>query len=169
MNKGNHNSLSFVVSMMLFTVFALFLTLVLMTGASSFQSVSDGVRERFEERTPLFYVSQKIRASDRTDAVRITEVNGIQALVLTEPFNDEDLGISGEILIYIYEHGGFLKEFYAFDDSPPNLQIGTAVFPAESISFGFVTDSLLKVEINGESLYINLSAADSSSRTEVAP
>jgi hypothetical protein len=159
MNKSNHNSINFAVSMMLFTVFALFLTLVLLTGASSFRKVSEKAEERFTERTPLLYVTQKVRAADRSDSVRIAEIDNIPVLILTKPYGD-DFGNSGEIYVYIYEHDGFLKEFYAFDfdDSLPRLEIGEALFPVKSMDFEWVTESLLKITINENSIYINLSS-----------
>jgi hypothetical protein len=159
MNKRNHDSINFAVNMMLFTVFALFLTLVLLTGASSFRKVSEKAEERFTERTPLLYITQKVRAADRIDSVRITEINNIPVLVLIKPYGD-DYGNSGEIEIYIYEHDGYLKEFYAFDfdESEPRLEIGEALFPIDSMDFEWVTESLLKITINENSIYINLSS-----------
>jgi hypothetical protein len=158
--------------MMLFTVFALFLTLVLLTGASSFRKVSEKAEERFTERTPLLYVTQKVRAADRVDSVRIAEVDDIPVLILTKPFGD-DYGNSGEILIYIYEHDGFLKEFFAFDsfeENPPRLEIGEALFPVESADFEWVTPSLIKITINESSIYIGLSSRGFElPQTEVLP
>jgi len=157
MNKNSHHSLNFAVSMTLFTVFALFLTLVLLTGASSFRSVSEGTEERYTERTPLLYVSQRIRSADRAGMIKITEIDNIPALLmLSEPYGDGI--VSGEIQIYIYYHDGFLKEFYAFDGEAPRLEIGQAIFPADSAEFELITSSLIKITINGKSIFVNLSS-----------
>jgi hypothetical protein len=90
---------------------------------------------------------------------------------LSKPYGD-DFGNSGKIDVYIYEHDGFLKEFYAFDfdDSPPRLEIGEALFSVESADFEWVTSSLIRITINENSIYIGLSSRGfESPQTEVLP
>jgi hypothetical protein len=143
-NKNNHGALNFIVSITLFTVFALTLTLVLLTGASAFRGVSVNAEERFNERTPLLYVSNRLRDSE---TVRITEHDGVPVLVVDD--------IEGFFDIYIYLYDGQIREFYSFRGEPPFLEYGVVLFPAESLDFAEVMPSLVRVTINGRDLFVN--------------
>ncbi|MCL2018853.1 MAG: DUF4860 domain-containing protein [Oscillospiraceae bacterium] len=168
MKRGQkHNSLNFAVSITLFTVFALFLTLVLLMGASSFRSVSASADERYYERTPLLYITQKIRMSDRADSIRLEEIDGVSTLVLTEYYtddSDEFFVMSGEIAVYIYYRDGYINEFLTFDGEKPNLSIGVEILPVESLDFEMLSPSLIKITIDGKSVFVNI---NSDNRAEV--
>jgi hypothetical protein len=151
MNKNN-NSLNFVINMALFTVFAMFLTLILLMGASSFRNISENAEERFNERTPLLYMTQRIRSFDSIEAVRIGEVDGIPALILTETF------VGGKAVTYIYYYNGSLNENLVFGDDLPVLRLGTTLFPIDSINFNLHTSSLIEITINEKSIFVNLSS-----------
>lgn len=159
MKRANNSGvINFAVSMTLFTVFALFLMLVLITGASSFKNVSDMAETRFHERTPLLYISQKLRANDRAEAIRIGEVEGIPALMMTERFTDDLTGATGSLTVYIYYYNGHLNELFTFDDDVPQLRLATPLFPAEDAGFEMLTPALIKVTVNGKSIHANLSS-----------
>jgi hypothetical protein len=145
--RNNHSSLSFVVSMTLFTMFALFMMLVLLMGASSFRSVAERAEQRYNERTPLLYVSQRLRAGN---AAAIAEIDGIQTLRLTESFSN------GELSVYVYLYNGYICELTALADTTPDLSLGIRVIPAESLLFEAVTPALVRTEVNGNSIYVNL-------------
>jgi|GEM_PF-1603575 len=159
MGDRKYSTLGFAVSMTLFTVFALFLTLVLLTGASSFKNVSSAVEERFSERTVLLYVTQKIRMCDRTDGVRAEMIDGVSTLVLTDYFYIGDtFGTQGEAAIYIYEQNGYLTELYTFDGEMPNFRAGTPLLPIESAEFEKISPSLIRITISGRSTFMSLSS-----------
>jgi len=156
MSRKKHNSLNFAVSMTLFTVFALFLTMVLLTGASSFKNISASADARNSERTPLLYITQKIRSNDRlmpyspAGSVQIAIIDSLPVLVL---------GAGEEIMTYIYFYEGYLTELYAFADEVPNLRIGTPLFQTDTVAFEEqVVPSLLRITIGAKSIYVNLSA-----------
>jgi len=154
--QRRHNSLNFAVNMTLFAVFALFLTLVLLTGASSFRNVAASAKARHKERVPLMYVSQRIRAFDRIDAgehaVRVENIDGRSVLVLTET------QIFEKMAVYIYQDGGFLNELYVFDDEEPEFRLGERLFVAESAEFEERQPGLIKITIDGNIAYVNLMA-----------
>jgi len=146
MRRSNNQSLNFVVSMALFTVFALCLTLTLLMGATSFKNVSDEAEERYLERTPLLYISQKLRSFDRTGGVMLETINGIDVLTLTEE----------EFNIHIYRQEGYMKELLVFHGDSPNLDLGMELFPAKSMEFHMLTESLMIVTVNKKSICVNL-------------
>jgi len=132
--------------MALFTVFALCLTLVLLMGASSFRGVSQRAEQQYSERTPLLYLSQKIRSFDRSDGVGIENINGITTLVLTEASYD----------VFIYHHDGHIKELLVFHGDRIDLDIGIDVFAAQSMELERVSESLIKTTVDGKSIYVNV-------------
>ena len=152
MGSRKHNTLGFAVSMTLFTVFALFMMLVLLTGAASFGNVSEAIEERYSERTALFYISQKIRTFDLENGVSITETDGVQTLVLS----------GGDFTIHIYERDGYLTELYTLYGDLPQLRLGTRLLPAKNITFEFAAPSLFKATIDGQSIYVQLNAGGAS-------
>jgi hypothetical protein len=132
--------------MTLFTVFAVVMTLVLLSAASSFRSVSDSAEERFSERTPLLYVAQKIRGFDRSGAVKLDRIDEADVLVLREEYYD----------VLIYERDGFLCELFVLHGNSPDLRLGAALFPVQGAGFELVTHSLVRVTANGKSVYVSL-------------
>ena len=146
--KHNHRSLNFAVSMTLFTVFALFMTLVLLMGASSFRNVSDSASNRYNERTSLFYISQKIRGFDRADSVKVAEIDGVGALILSNNVHN----------IYIYGKDGFICELYSLAGESPDLRVGTPILPVASLEFEAESESLIKITVDGKSVLVNLTS-----------
>jgi hypothetical protein len=142
-NRRNHGSLNFIVSITLFTVFALALTLVLLTGASAFRDVSESAQERFDERTPLLYISNRLADADR---VFLSEVDGTPVLIVMDDV----------FAIYIYLYEGHIREFYSMSGGISELELGVETFAAESLTFARLSSSLLQVTIDGRSIYANV-------------
>ncbi|MCL1866778.1 MAG: DUF4860 domain-containing protein [Oscillospiraceae bacterium] len=144
--KNNHRSLNFAVSMTLFTVFALFMTLVLLMGASSFRNVADGAQSRYNERTSLFYISQKVRGFDRADSVKVADIGGVRTLILVNDFRN----------IYIYEKDGYICELYSLHGESPDLRVGTPILPVTSLEFESESESLIKITVDGKVAFVSL-------------
>jgi len=141
--KNNHSALNFIVSITLFTVFALALTLVLLTGASAFRGISAESEERFNERTPLLYLSNRLRDAD---SVTIGEIDGTQVLAINYDLYD----------VYIYEYGGFICESATAPGDVPRLDMGFRLFAVEELEFLKDSDTLAQVIVNGRSIFVNV-------------
>ena len=149
MKKANDNSsTNFVINMALFTVFAMALTLALITGASTFREISKESNERFEQRTPLLYVANKLSG---VEIVQIVEIGGDNSKINALKFNDDGLDI------YIYLYNGYIHEMYDLGfDEVLRLDAGIALFAVRSMTFEKTTDNLLCVIINDKYVYMNL-------------
>jgi len=149
MKKANDNSsTNFVINMALFTVFAMALTLALITGASTFREISKENNERFEQRTPLLYVANKLSG---VEIVQIVEIGGDNSKINALKFNDDGLDI------YIYLYNGYIHEMYDLGfDEVLRLDAGIALFAVRSMTFEKTTDNLLCVIINDKYVYMNL-------------
>jgi hypothetical protein len=139
-----HGGANFAVSLTLFTVFALALTLVLLTGAAAFREISEESEARFNERTPLLFMANRLYAADAVQIVEIGE-SGTPALLIREEFAD----------VYIYLYDGYLREHLTFDAGipPRRLDLGFELVRVDSIAFVAESPTLLRVTVNGRDLF----------------
>jgi hypothetical protein len=144
---GNHHgSVMFVISLTLFTVFALFMMLTLLTGASTFRNISANAEERFNERTPLLYFANRVRNFDEVQITQIGNNGDTPALRIDGGFWQ----------IYMYLHEGHIREYLTIDGTPTRLDLGVAFFPADCLQFTAVSDNLLQIQVNGRSIFANV-------------
>lgn len=95
----------------LFAAFLLLSLLIVVIGVDGYRSVVDASDSVSGVRTTLGYVAGKIRSEAAQDGVRIEEMAGVNALVLTEVYEDTPY----DTVIYyldgaLYETSGNLQE-----------------------------------------------------------
>jgi hypothetical protein len=146
--SNSHGAINFAVSITLFTVFALALMLVLLTGASAFRSISEESQARFEERTPLLFFGNRLRDADSVRIAAGGESGEIPMLVIEEEFAD----------VFLYLYGGYIREHFCFDRVIPTsrLDSGIELFPAQSLEFEAASENLLSVSVNGRAVLSNV-------------
>ncbi|GHU46477.1 hypothetical protein FACS1894120_3370 [Clostridia bacterium] len=169
MSRARGGTVGVLITLGLFTVFTLFLLLVLMTGSTAFRSVSSAMDERFKQRTALFYVTQKIRRAESGSQVSLGtiankdsgsiggEIAGgapVTAVILREDFD-------GEVyLTYIYESGGYLKELFVAESEVSQTEnladSGFDVLETDSVSFEMPMSNLLRITCGGESMFVTI-------------
>ncbi|MCL2754501.1 MAG: DUF4860 domain-containing protein [Oscillospiraceae bacterium] len=151
MRKGNFDSgaFGFVLNLALFTVFALCLMLVLLVGAAAFEEISQESQKRFDERTPLLYMANRLSAFEQVQIIDSDAFGGITALKIVDNDNFID--------IYIYFCGSYIREYYCLGfDAVPQLEMGMELFPVQSMAFEQAGQSLIRVTINGKEVYANV-------------
>ncbi|MBO5565138.1 MAG: DUF4860 domain-containing protein [Lachnospiraceae bacterium] len=100
-------------------------------------------------RTPIAYVTQKVRGYGTAGAVKVDEIDGIPALALKTTIQDADY------ITYLYADGGNLKElFMPSDAAKMHASAGLAVTPADSMTF----------QEEGDALYVALTVDGKESR-----
>jgi hypothetical protein len=148
--RTNHKGLNFVVSITLFTVFAMMLMLVLLTGASAFRNIAEQSQERFNSRTPLLYISNRLQ---NVESVQILMIDDTQVLLMNDEFFD----------IYIYFYDGLIRELYHLPElgDPVRLELGMELFPAQSLTFASIDDlPLTEVVLNStQSVFVSVEVA----------
>ena len=81
-------------------------------------------------RTPVAYLTQKVRQHAGKGAVSIGELTGTPALIL-----DEEIG-GTPYVTYLYASGGSLRELFTAKDHPGfSADAGSIVTPLQSLSF----------------------------------
>jgi len=162
MNKSSSNhptSIIFVLT--LAGIFAASVLMVLMLGVSVYGNLQKTAEVQFQDRVSFSYVATKIRAHDRTNAIRVDEFAGSSALFLDDEFYGE------EFTTIIYTYNGWLKEL--FTDKESTLEedtwlTGSAGMPlleVSYLSFEMKTATLLTITYidgNGDKqqMFLNL-------------
>lgn len=122
----------------LFFVFAASALIVLTLAADIYGSTTGELRINDESRTALSYVSEKIRQSDSKGGMEISEIEGIQCLVLSAEYNGERYST------YIYEYDGTLKELFVRSGAAVPLKSGMDIMTVASLSMEKESDTLYR-------------------------
>ena len=135
----SHKSLDFIFILALLCIFAFGALMVVVLGANTYKGIKSDMDSNFEFRTPLSYISTKIRQHDDINSIRISNMEGTDILVL----ESIDAGVPCETLIYEYD--GSLYEVYLEKGTPFKLDEGLAIIPCNGLTFK-IDGNLLKLE-----------------------
>lgn len=135
----SHTSLDFVFILALLCIFAFGALMAVILGSNTYKGIKEGVDSNFEFRTPLSYISTKVRQNDRVNSIQIIQKEGVDALVLESLDN-------GEICqTWIYEYQESLCEVYLEKGTPFQLGDGLVILPSNGLEFT-MEDNSLKVK-----------------------
>ena len=130
LNKNNQEHIiDIFFTLALFCVLAASLLTVVILGANVYGSTVEEMQHNYEVRTTLGYVSGKIRQNDIADSVSIGEIEGVDALVMSQDV------YGSRYLTYIYFHDGALYEVFAGEDVPVSLTSGQKIVDIQDFSF----------------------------------
>lgn len=133
-----YNSWSFILTIMLLGIFAFGSLLAVILAANAYQNINNNIDSNSEFRTPLSYISNKIRQNDTAGAIKVIKKDGTDILIL-ESMDD------GEICeTWIYEYDGSLCEVYIKKGTEFQLEDGLAIIPSYGLKFN-VTNNLLEI------------------------
>lgn len=120
----------------LFFVFAASSLVVLILAANIYNSTTNQIQVNDQNRTSLSYITQKIRQNDVNGNLSISEVDGVDCLLLTSTFNDSDY------TTYIYEYEGMVKEIFIKDGLTFSLKDGKDILQISTLTMEETTDHL---------------------------
>ena len=127
--------------LLLFSVFALCLLLLLLTGAEIYRDINSMAEQAHTRRTADRYISTRVRQADSSEQLSIGSFDGCQALCISEDIDGQSY------LTRIYCFDGGIRELFSEADSPVKASDGERLIPAESMSFS----------LDGNRLYVQLS------------
>lgn len=140
--KEHTAKLTDLLTVLVFTVFALCVLLVLLTGAGVYRNLVQKGEDSYASRTAAQYVITRVH---QAQDVSVEPFGGVDALVLREQTED------GVYLTRVYCQGGFLRELY----SPESAQLapgdGEAVLPMQKLELS-TEDGLLTVTLNADTV-----------------
>lgn len=96
--------------LLLFGVFAVCVLLVLLTGADTYQRLSQRDQKGYDERTASQYLATRVRQADQLGGVEVASFEGIDTLILKEEIE----GDVYETRVYCYD--GYLRELFTAAD-----------------------------------------------------
>ena len=142
--KEQKHSIEDLFILVTFLVYAIALLLFASLGATVYRTVTSQMKQHQIQRTAESYLLEKVRQNDRADAIRIGEVEGQQALLITEQINEK------KYVTYIYTDEGMLKELFISSDKEPKLQDGTALLELQNLTFEDEGDGYLNIGLQTE-------------------
>jgi hypothetical protein len=122
--------------LLLFSIFAVCILLVLLTGAGSYRRLMERDTESYDQRIAVQYVAAKIRGTDAEDCVFTgdfdgTAVSGGNTLHLLENID----GVLYDTRVYYYD--GYIRELFAAADASFLPADGNPVLAARNLTFDY--------------------------------
>lgn len=130
-------------ALLLFGVFAVCLLIVLLTGADSYQGLTQRDRASDNRRVCAQYLTTRVRQADAAGAVTAGQFGGGDALLLTQD-------IDGEAYVTrIYVSGGYLMELFSAADSELSPEDGEKLMAAQALSAS-LSGGMLELSVTPE-------------------
>ena len=141
MTKGNNaHPIAGVFVFLLLGIFAVFSTLMVLTGAKAYRGTVDRSDAHNRARIASSYIRSMLRADDGEGTLQIEDLDGIRAITLMNTYDDESYATR----IYVYD--GMLRELFTDAAEPFDPEWGEPVCEAEALSAEFL-DGLLHVTV----------------------
>jgi len=146
LKKGStFKSIDILFSLTLFSVFAMAVLMVLLSGGQIYQNVVNDIGVQFESRTSISYITTKLRRCDTKDSVKIEMYGDSEALVLSEMAED---GKFYETIIYL--HDGDVREQFIEAGKRFAPSSGMTILSVKSIHFSMKNNNLVVIDYTTE-------------------
>ena len=145
----------------LFAVFAAASLIVVFIGAEVYSATISRADTSFEINTTLSFVTTKIRQHDTLGDVRLDNIGGTPAIVLTQSIGESFFET------WIYHHDGILREIFKNRDNVDArwLGAGQALVHVHYFGFGKINDGLIEIHAgSGDGIYARALVALNSGR-----
>lgn len=129
----------------LFGVFAASALMLVTIGANVYKQNIANMSANFTKRTAYSYITEKLRQNDTADAVSMGELDGTEALVLSQEMD----GVT--YITYLYLYDGYLKELYVRKGSFTGsdlLSAGQNILALSSFSMEPLSHDLIKLTLD---------------------
>lgn len=127
-------------ALLVFTVFAVCILSVLLTGADVYQRIAEREEHNYDRRTAAQYITTRVRQADRSGSLSVESFGGVDVLVLREEID----GDSYETRVYCFE--GYIRELFTVAGGDFTPGDGEKLLRAAGLSFQWETP-VLSVEI----------------------
>lgn len=124
--KEKTSKITDLLAFVVFTVFAVCVLLVLLTGAKVYRTLVARGSEDYEVRTAAQYVSTRVR---QAETVTVEDFGGCSALVALEEIGGETY------LTRVYCHDGYIRELFCAENAALSPEDGEKIMEAERLSF----------------------------------
>ncbi len=125
MKKQREHVIDLLFSLALLCVFTACGLMVVFIGIQVYQGTEENMSDAFAARTAMAYVAKKVRQNDTSGAISLTEIEGVDTLVITQQSGEDTY------CTYIYCYNGYLYELYAKGGFSPTLAAGQALIAVD--------------------------------------
>lgn len=115
--------------LILFAVFVITALFISSSGALAYKNAVDQMETRFNRQTCISYITAKLRANNESGKISIGELDGIEALCITDTFGEE------EYVTYIYQYEGMVREMFCNANISLDPITGSALTEAKALEF----------------------------------
>lgn len=127
-NRSLH-SMDTVFVLILFAVFVIAALFITASGALAYKNAVEQMETRFNRQTCVSYITAKLRANNEDGKISIGELDGINALCITDTIGDE------KYVTYIYQYDGMVREMFCNAVIRLDPGTGSALTEAKSLEF----------------------------------
>lgn len=135
--KRQSHSVEVIFVLLLFAVFAVLSVLLIFIGSDNYNSIIHAQDINMDTRTAVSYISNKIHANDRKSAIEVTQIDGVDILVLKYEKNGEQF----QNLIYCYENA--IREALTYEGLEFDLSYGEKLLEAQSMNISYKPEQKL--------------------------
>lgn len=127
--KNRLHSIDTLFVLLLFALFVTTALFVTVSGAAAYKSAAAQMDERFNKQTCISYITAKVRANNETGKISIGDIDGINALCITDDFD----GV--KYVTYIYQYDGMVRELFCNAEISLPPSAGSGLTEAKGLSF----------------------------------
>ncbi len=131
-------------ALLVFTLFALCLMLVLLTGAGVYRRLTENGDVRYARQTTMQYLSTRFHQGRNA---RVEDFQGSEALVFSENYGDQTY------LTRVYCYDGYLMELFSAEAAQLAPEDGEKILPVSQLAFTLEED-LLCIDLDGETFWL---------------
>ena len=129
---------------LLLGLFAVFSTVMVLTGAKAYKGTADRAAEHNAQRIAGAYVRSMVRSDDQNGGVRVEDVDGVPAITMENVYDGETY------VTRVYAYDGMLREWFASTEVDFEPENGEMVCAADEMTAG-IENGVLSVRVrNGE-------------------
>jgi hypothetical protein len=118
--------------------------MIILLGNDIYKSINEDRQSNYEVRVSLSYIENKIRQSDKENAVEIKEVHGQPALLIKENYD----GINYETWIYYYNN--CLNEILIEEHDEFQLQDGMKIVNLDGFNITEINKNTFKISVESK-------------------
>lgn len=152
-NNANHFLIPYIFILLLFLTIAIISFMMILAGKNIYKNINEDREINYCLRVSLSYVANKIRQGDKNEGIEIKNINGNNALIIKETYND----INYETWIYHYD--GCLYEIFIDEGSEFEMIDGNEIIKVEGFEIVKVKDNLFKFTVKSKNIIEELSIA----------
>lgn len=135
MKEHDHSRITQILTLLVFGIFALSVTAVLLTGAGAYRKLTERDTAAHESRVAVRYLTTRFH---QAPSVGTEDFQGVQALTIREEIGGRTY------LTWVYCYEGFIRELFSAESANVALEDGEKILEAEALTFARA-DSLLTV------------------------